>query len=339
MPNITDYVTPIYDNVAIGPFVSPPGFVLETVWFYEKTADVSLTNLAALLDSTAAYVNDGLMTCEQVMTILPGFIADELAAIYAGGKKIMAAGHVATDPGFSYNGPPGTCPESSHLPVVWSAYRFSGFGDSGVTTYRWLNAGGDCTFEVYENTYYSGPISAADFPDESNFVIGTYYGGSASLYPDVTISIPAQNLPILVGFDYDVSAILAAWFPMCQTPVDPYDEYFSSPVSISGDESTVWTPTEFADDLAGQYPGVDCAALHAQILSVMASPDFAILTPDPLEKYTSVDASGFLAAVIPECGIPPHVDVEIYQFRDGVSECANFTQFINIFGIPKGNTK
>ena len=339
MPNITDYVTPIYDNAAIGPFVSPPGFVLEQVWFYEKTATEGLANLGTLLDTYASFVNDGIVTCEQIMAFLPGFIADELAAIYAG-RKIMAAGHVANDPGFSYNGPPGTCPVSSHLPAVWSAQRVAGLPvGTGITTYRWLNAGGDCTFETTANAYYSGPISAADFPDAENFTIGTYYGGPVDIYPGTTISIPAQNLPILVGFDYDVSDIINAWFPMCQTPIDPYDEYFSSPVSISGDESTVWTPTEFADDLAGQYPGLDCAALLAQILSVIESPDFAILTPDPLEKYTSVDASGFLAAVIPECGITPHVDVEIYQFRDGVSECANFTQFINIFGIPKGNTK
>lgn len=199
MPNIADYVTPIYDNVAIGPFVSPPGFVLEQVWFYEKTAAGSLANLGTLLDTYASFVNDGIVTCEQIMTFLPGFIADELAAIYAG-RKIMAAGHVANDPGFSYNGPPGTCPASSHLPAVWSAQRVAGLpAGAGITTYRWLNAGGDCTFEVFENNYYTGPISAADFPDAANFTIGTYYGGPVDIYPELRFRFRPKICPFWWG--------------------------------------------------------------------------------------------------------------------------------------------
>jgi len=85
------------------------------------------------------------------------------------------------------------------------------------------------------------------------------------------------------------------------------------------------------DDVAITYQvsswSSDIETITLPMLSVAATIDSAM------------DFQCVMADAIPACDLSPHVDVEIYQFRDGVSECANFTQFVNIFGIPKGNTK
>lgn len=193
---------------------------------------------------------------------------------------------------------------------------------------------------VMQAAAYSS-MSAFDF---SNAIIGNYpamtcpelltYISDTFANPDFAVLEQGQ----IVNFPADLDWII---------PIGPYGggtqridfnstAYF--PLPLMARYEWEWNPdgTKFNENITIVHDGITVGD-HFYPVSSTYSPTNQFSANLPYQRYTAVDASGFLNFCVPACGIvpPPTPSPDTWNIRGTDIKLANFARIFNPFGIRR----